>query len=108
MTDFTNFLDVLRGNIKDYAVDNWKEHLGAVVSDGSAFLDGTREDMERWTKQLAKGELSKEDFRFLVLGKKDLMEMEALKQAGLALVRVDRCRKGLLDLVVNTALDAFM
>ena len=41
---------------------------------------------------------------FLVKGKQDLAEMEALKQAGLALVRVDQFRNSLVDLVIGTTI----
>lgn len=107
MPDFEKFLDALKGNIREYAEEDWKGHVDDLISDGSAFLDKTKEDLKGWATQLAEGSLSKDDFMWLVQGKKDLAEMEALKQAGLALVELDRCRKELLDLVVNTAFDAF-
>jgi len=38
MTNFEGFLDILKGKIKEFAENNWKEHLEAVISDGSEFL----------------------------------------------------------------------
>ena len=53
-------------------------------------------------------ELTPDDFTWLVQGKRDLAEMEGLKQAGIALARVDRFRSSLLDTVVGTAFDVFL
>jgi hypothetical protein len=107
MPDFNEFLNTLKINIKEFAENNWRDHLEDVISDGSEFLRKTEDDMKRWTRLLAEGSLTPADLKFLVLGKKDLAEMEALKRAGLALVQVDKCRNGIIDLVVGTALDVF-
>jgi hypothetical protein len=37
-----------------------------------------------------------------------LAELHALKQAGLAMVRIDRFKNALLDLVIDTAFDVFL
>jgi hypothetical protein len=64
--------------------------------------------LRRWTKLLAQGDLSKDDFEWLVAGKKDLAEMEALKQTGLALVRLERFQNALISLVIDTAFETFV
>ncbi len=92
----------------EVAEKNWKEFREAAEKDGNAFLDRTEEDLRRWTKLLAQGDLSQDDFEWLVAGKKDLAEMEALKQAGLALVRLERFRNALISLVVDTAFETFV
>ncbi len=88
--------------------DTIQDFSQAATKDGQAFLKKARADLERWTKALARGRLSKADFEWLVQGKKDLAEMEALKQAGLGLVRVDQFRSSLIDLVIGTAFKVFL
>ncbi len=103
MADFDRFLELLKDNLKALA----QEHLGdlrdAALRDGQAFVAATRADLERWLALVAEGALTRDDFEWLVQGKKDLAELEALKQAGLAKVRLDRFRSSLVELVVNTA-----
>jgi hypothetical protein len=60
------------------------------IQDGEDFLNRTQDDLERWTRLLEEGELSRDEFESLVRGQKDLAEMEALKQAGLAAAKADR------------------
>jgi len=106
--DFKAFLSAVKDGVKGLITRTLAEHGEAAGKDANAFLEKTRADLERWTKQLADGALTKDDFAFLVKGKADLAEMEALKQAGLALVRVDQFRKSVFDLVVGTATKMFV
>lgn len=108
MADFNEFLNVLKDAVLDFASQNWKDQLEAVTADGNAFIDKAKEDLMRWTQLLAEKKISANDLEWLVKGKKDLAEMEALKQAGLAQVKIDSCKAGLVDLVIKTALKFFL
>ena len=108
MADFNDFLNNLLKGLEDLTRDHWQDFKDAAEKDGNAFFKKTSEDLQRWTKMLADKELSKTDFEFLVAGKKDLAEMEALKQAGLALVRVEKFRNALISLIVDTAVGTFL
>lgn len=107
MPDFDDFLENLKKGLEELAKKNWGEFREAAEKDGKAFVEKTKEDLRRWTKLLAQGDLSKDDFEFLVAGKKDLAEMEALKQAGLTLVRLERFQNALISLVIDTAFETF-
>ena len=108
MPDFDDFLENLKKGLEELAKKNWREFREAAEKDGKAFVEKTKEDLRRWTKLLAQGDLSKDDFEFLVAGKKDLAEMEALKQAGLTLVRLERFQNALISLVIDTAFETFL
>ena len=108
MADFNDFLESLKKGLEEIIKKNWKEFKDAAEKDGNAFLDKTKEDLKRWTKLLAQGDLTKDDFEFLVAGKKDLAELEALKLAGLAQVRLERFQNALISLVIDTAFDTFL
>lgn len=108
MADFNDFLESLKKGLEEIIKKNWEEFKDAAEKDGKAFLDKTKEDLKRWTKLLAQGDLTKDDFEFLVAGKKDLAELEALKQAGLTLVRLERFQNALTSLVIDKAFDTFL
>ena len=57
---------------------------------------------------MAQGELTQDDFNWLVLARKHVAELHMLNQAGLAMVRIDRFKNALLDLVIDTAFDVFL
>ncbi|MBA4358004.1 MAG: hypothetical protein C0405_09810 [Desulfovibrio sp.] len=108
MGTFADFLDMLKKELVEFAEYSWKDFKDAAVADGKDFLDSSKADLERWTKMLAKGELSRDDFEWLVVGKKDLAELTALKRLGLALVARDRFVNGLIDTIVATAFKVFL
>jgi len=103
MADFNLFWDTLVKEIGSLAKTQLPAFWNAAEQDGKAFLNTSKKKLEKWTEQLANGELSKADFKFLVKGLKDLAEMEALKQAGLALIQVDRFKSAVIDTIVGTA-----
>lgn len=104
MPDFQPLLTALKDGIAQLAVQTLQEHRQAAVEDAEAFLTKTQGDLERWARELAMGTLTAADFEFLLKAKQDLAEMQALKQAGLALVRIDQFRNALVDLVIGTTI----
>jgi hypothetical protein len=108
MATFDEFLKTLETELVEFAEYSWKTYKTDAIKDGKDFLDKSKADLERWTKMLVSGELTSDDFEWLVVGKKDLAELVALKQAGLAKVALDRFVNGLIDTIVSTAFKVFL
>ena len=106
MADINEILDGLKDGIKELAKKEAKDFVVQAQGDAEKFLDDIKQDLATWVKQLAKEELSENDFKFLVRGRKDVAEMAALKQAGLAQVAIERIVNGVIDLVVDAAVAA--
>lgn len=108
MATFNDFWDTLKTAVEDFAETSFNNLKDQAIKDGQAFLDKTKDDIKQWTQELADGTLSEDDFRFLLLGKKDLAELEALKEAGLAAAETDKFISGLINTVVSTAVKIFI
>lgn len=108
MFNFDDFFKTLLENLKGFAEESWKDYKGAALKDGKAFLTKAKKDLQRWTELLAEGRLTRDEYEFLLSGKKDVAELEALKQAGLTVVRLTRFRNGLVQLVVDTAVSTIL
>jgi len=108
MPTFNDFLSTIKDDLLEFAKDNLKEYKDELLKDGSAFVKKTKIDLERWTEGLASGALTKKDFEFLLKGKKDLAEMEALKQLGLSKIRINKITNGVIDVVVGSAVKTFL
>lgn len=108
MSNSDEFNDAIEDGVKELSKRILKGFKEEALADAKAFLDASKEDLHRWTKLLSEGKLSEDDFEWLVLGRKDVVELHALKQSGLALVRLDRFRNALIDLVIDTAIDVFL
>jgi hypothetical protein len=100
--NFNQFLDHLKEELGAVAAEFGSELKDDLINDGLHFVHKTRHDLQSWSEQLLTGELSKKDFEWLLKSKKDLAEMEALKQKGLAQVRIDRLKTALLQSVIGS------
>ena len=77
--------------------------LAAARTDSEAFLQQSRDRLEKWADLLVRGDINQEDFASLVKGQRALAKLMVLKQAGLQAARVQALRTKLLDLVVKSA-----
>lgn len=108
MPTFNDFISTVKNDLLDFAKENFEEYKNELLKDGSTFLEKTRSDIERWTEGLASGALSPADFEFLLKGKKDIAQMEALKQIGLSKIRISKITNGIIDVMVGSAVKTFL
>ena len=101
--NFDAFYETLKTGVVDIAKAEATDFLEQATDDGQKFLDQSKVKLQRWTNLLAEGKLTTHEFAFLVKGMKDLAQMHALTQAGMAAVRVDRIRVAVIDLVIMAA-----
>ncbi len=102
--DFDGFLDEVSRELTGLASETAGEFRDDAIADGKAFVNGARERLERWTVQLAAGELSKEDFTDLLEGEKDLAELAILKRTVMTKVQLNRFKDGLIGIIKTAAL----
>ncbi len=76
------------------------------MSDAQAFRTKAEQQLAEWVTELAKNEITQKNLQSLVRGERDLAEMAALKQAGLAQVALDTFTNGFMEIVLNAALAA--
>ena len=100
--DFQVVFDKLKDEVINLALSTVKNYKNEAKADALALLDEMKVNLKTWTLQLAEGNLSQKDYEFLVLGQKELIEMNALKQAGLSLIKADEFKNNLLNLVIDT------
>lgn len=106
--DFEAFVRQLKDSLRDRVATDWPTYRAALFQIGEGFVDRTRGDMARWTGLLATGALTRDDFEWLVFGRRELAELEALRLAGLSLAQIDRFRAALVETIVGTAFRHFL
>lgn len=100
--DFPGILKQLKDALIGLAEGTLKNYIAEAKSDGQAILDSMKDKLQNWTSLLADRKLTTEDFEWLVYSQKDLVEMTALKEAGLAEIRIDQFKGSVLNLIVDT------
>lgn len=99
---FDDIFKTLKKQVEDLARLVVKNYVKEAVKDGRKFLEETKESLQRWTLLLIDKKITTQDFEWLVMSQQDLAQMIALKQAGLAQIRIEQFRNSLLSLVIDT------
>jgi hypothetical protein len=103
-TDFDKLFDTLKSGVVDLAKSTMKDYASQATKDGQNVLNKLKTDIEIWSKQVAIGNLSAEDLKFLIEGRKELTQMKALQQVGIAKIQLEKFQIGLTNLIINSIL----
>lgn len=104
--DSDSFLDDVKDQIATFAQEQVTDYVNDAKADGVALVTAMKANLETWTEQLLTGQLTKDDYEFLVGGQQDLAEMAALTQAGLTKQRIQTIRDGIIHIIVQAAFAA--
>lgn len=108
MSSIDDLLKELKESLTGLADGVWHDYKEGVVKDGTDFLNNIKDDLELWSRQLAEGELSPDDFTWLVKSKKNLVQLEALKEIGLAKAKLDKFVNDLIDTIVSKTIGSVL
>lgn len=104
MANFDDFKQAVQAGLKDLIGATIDDYADSAKLRANAFLADAQQDLEKWLQQLDDGELTADDFEFLVKGKAELGQINALLEIGAAKVAVDKFRAGFIQLLKDSAL----
>lgn len=107
MTDWNRFLAAVEQGVARAATGALADYATQLQNDTKAFLAQSAAHLQIWTAQLARGEIDQADLAAYVQADVALAALEALTQAGLAAVDLQRFRDTLVSVVTDAALAAF-
>jgi hypothetical protein len=108
MATFKDFENNWKTAIDALIQRNYSDFVNQAQSDATTFLDEAKSDLKRWTGLYAANSIDKEDLTSLVDSDKDLLELHALKQAGLAQVRWDLFVNSVIETTISVAVKTFV
>ena len=100
--DFQAVLVTLKDGVSNLAATTAQNYINEAKTDGLKLVESLKTDIQSWGQDLLAGKMSAADVEFLIMAKKEVIEMNALKQAGMALIKVDEFKNSLLQLIVKT------
>ena len=104
--DINSIVSTTLEKSEELAKTLFRNYVGQAKKDVEDFLKASKEGIERAAKLRLEGKIDDEDLEDLVLGKKDLALMHALKQAGLAKAAVDTFVNGVVQILVDAVFAA--
>ena len=102
--DFKDLFAQLKTGVINLAKEKFNNLTFEAVSDGTSLLHIVEGDLKKYTQQLEAGEINTDDFKLLLLGDKNLVEMSALTEAGLAEAAADAFKIEVFNMIVKTVI----
>lgn len=96
--------EAIKEELIKLANEELKGYVSDLFNDTKNFIEDALADVKLWSKQLENGELTREEFDFLIGGVKDRMAMAGLTQAGIAIIRIQKIRDAVFQLIFSTVL----
>lgn len=98
----------LKGNVEGLTNMTVRKYRKEAKRDAERLLKKMRKNLRRWTKLLERGDLSTQDFEFLVQSNVASAKMSALEQSGLAAIRLQAYRTSIFNMIVDTIFDIIL
>ena len=100
--NFDQLVQTLESSVESLAKSTLQDYFTQAKADGENIVYSLKANLQKWTLELENGALHEDDVVFLLKEEAALGEMTALKQAGLAEVRIDQFRSDLISTITNT------
>lgn len=92
----------LETGIECLAKRSLNDYVSHAETDGQAIICGMKTNLQIWAQEVEDGTLTPDDLEFLLEGQIALNSMVALKEAGLAEVRIDEFRSGIVSMILGS------
>lgn len=102
--NFNEIFNQLKDDVVGLAKSTLNNYGKEAEEDGRELLNSIEEKLKRWTLLLANGDLTTEDFEFLVNSQKDLVTLHALKEGGLAHAEIEQFKNNVFNTIVETVI----
>ncbi|OJX52771.1 MAG: hypothetical protein BGO88_13180 [Flavobacterium sp. 38-13] len=102
--DIEKLLKQLKQELVTLLGDKYKEFKPEIQKDITAFLDSSKEKLERWTLLLASSSITEEEFSWLLKSQQDLIALKALQGAGLSKIKLNNIKNAIILTIFKTVL----
>lgn len=99
--NFDQFYEKMESGVESLAKSTLHDYLTQAKTDAQNAVDGMKGCLQRWTLEVEEGVLTLEDLEYLMKEEAALTEMTALKEAGLAAVRIDEFKVGITNVITG-------
>lgn len=101
MPKIDDYLSKIMSGAAGYAKDEIKDLIKQAKDDKVEFIKSIGRDLERYVKELALGEISKQEFEDLVKDLASLEKIECRRLSAKAKIRAEEITQGITGIVVD-------
>ena len=98
---------------KDKIIENLKKELKAIIAnsykdikpqlekDLATFFQTSKEKLERWIVLFSAGDLTEEEFEWLLKSQLDLTVLQALQTAGISKIKLNTIKNNIIKMIIQ-------
>ena len=106
MADFNQIFNDIKNQVGAEAKTDLKEFSDQGKQDAQAFLEQSRDRLEKWMQLLADKQIDEDEFGWLVESQKAAAQMEALRKANAGQMQIEKFRDSVFQITINAAASA--
>jgi hypothetical protein len=100
--DIDKLLNEIKQQSLELLVNKYKEFKSELQQDITAFLESSKQKLERWALLVIDGSITKEELEWLLKSQQDLITLQALQTAGLSKIKLNTIKNGIIKTVFQT------
>ena len=101
---FEEVFETLKHGVTSLAQVTIKDYVSEAESAGHELLQQMKANLEKWTVEFTEAKITQLELTDFIEGQKEVLEMAALTQMGIAEADLDNFKSGIFSLVENTIL----
>ena len=99
--EFGAILNEIKEQLTSLFGEKYENFGSESKKDIETFLAASKEKLERWTLLLATGNLTLDDFQWLVESQKDLVTLKALERAGVSKISLGHFKNNVIQTIFD-------
>lgn len=98
-------LEDLKQQVKTIITKSYKDNKSELEKDLNAFLETSKEKLERWIFLFSIGDLTKEELEWLLKSQLDLVTLQALQATGISKIKLNAIKNNILKMIFKVIVD---
>lgn len=98
-------LEELKNKLKTIITKSYKDIKPELEKDLNAFLETSKEKLERWMLLFSTSALTEEDLEWLLKSQLDLVKLQALQTTGISKIRLNNLKNNIVKTILRVIIE---
>ncbi|MNL04204.1 hypothetical protein D3C87_1247680 [compost metagenome] len=103
--DNDTLLKELKSRLKTIIINSYKDIKPELEKDLNAFLETSKEKLERWILLFSTSALTEEELEWLLKSQLDLVALQALQTTGISKIRLNTLKNNILKTIFRVIIE---
>ncbi|MEN2400593.1 hypothetical protein GKZ90_0012450 [Flavobacterium sp. MC2016-06] len=95
----------LKDKLKTILTESYKDFKPELEKDLNAFLETSKDKLERWVLLFSSDALTKEEFEWLLKSQLDLVALQALQTTGISKIKLNAVKNNIIKTILKIILE---